>query len=97
MTSIDPNDLLGGVEPRLEPLRIGTVERQHEVGRAEVAVVGGNGVRGDRDAADGGGDGHGEERHHQELLAPFAAEHAPRPPDDRPAGGHAAVSRSAER
>ena len=97
MASIDPNDSLGGVERRQEPLRIGSVERQHEVGRAEVAIVGRNGVRGDRDAADGGGDGHGEERHHQELLPPFAAEHASRPPDDRPTRGHAAVSRSAER
>ena len=54
---------LGGVERRLELARIGGVEREHLVGRAEVAVVGGNRVVGDRDAADRGGDGDGEERH----------------------------------
>ena len=97
MTSIDPNDLLAASSARQQPLRIGSVERQDEIGRAEVTIVGGNGVRGDREAADGGGDGHGEERHHQELLPPFAAEHASRPPDDRPTRGHAAVPRSAER
>ena len=97
MTSIVPNDFLAESSPACELSRIGAVEREHLVGRAELAVVGGNRVVGDRDAADRGRDGDGEERQHEELLPPLAAEHAPGPADDRAAGGDAAVARSAQR
>src|SRR5262249_33427383 len=55
------------------------------------AVVRGNRLVGDGDAADRGGDGDGEQRDDQQLLTPLAAEHAPPPADDRAAGGDTAV------
>ena len=95
MTSIAPNDFLAESRPACELSRIRAVEREHLVGGAEVAVVGGNRVVGDRDAADCGRHRDGEERYDQGLLAPLAAEHAPRPADHSSPGGNAAISRPA--
>ena len=92
-----PERLLRGVEPRLELSRIGRVEDQDVVGRSELAVVGRNRLVRNRDAADGSRDGDGQERQHDQLLAPFAAEHPPRPPDDCAASGDAAIPRAGQR
>jgi hypothetical protein len=97
MTSIVPNDLLVVSSPAWSFSRIRAVEREQLVGRAEVAVVGGYCVVGDRDAADCGSDGDGEERHNQELLAPLAAEQAPCPADQWAARGNAAAALSSQR
>jgi hypothetical protein len=83
-----------GVETRLELSRIGAVEIEHQVCRAEVAVVGGTGIGGDRDAADRSRDRDREQRHDKELLPPLAPEHAASPADKRAAGGDATGSPS---
>src|SRR5215211_6449101 len=88
-----PEPFPGGRETLLEPARIGAVEPEQMIGGAELGVVRGTGVVGDRDAGDRGRSRDGEESDHQDLLAPLAAEHAPGPPDDRAARGNAAVSR----
>ena len=97
MTSVVPNDFLAEARAAVERPRIGAVEPEQVAGRAELGVVRRARVEGDRDAADRGRDRDGEERHHQHLLPPLAAEHAPRPADDRSAGGDAAVARASPR
>jgi hypothetical protein len=92
-----PERLACCVEPRAELRPIRGVEREQLVGRAELAVVGRNRVGRDRDAADRGGDGDREERQHEELPAPLAAEHPRRPPHDRAARSDAAVVARAQR
>ena len=86
-----PERLLGRRQGCLERLRIGAVETEQPAGRAEIAVVRRARVVDEGDAADRGRDRDRQERHHQDLLAPLAAEHAPRPADERAARGNAAV------
>ena len=88
-------DSSAGGERRLELSRIGAVEPEQVIGRAELGVVRGARVVDDRDAADRRGHRDREQRHHQDLLPPLAPEHAPGPADHGAAGGDAAVPRSA--
>ena len=76
-----PERFLGGGEACLELARIGAVELEQVVGRAELGVDRGARVVDERDAADRGRDRDGEERQDQELLPPLAAEQAPGPAD----------------
>src|SRR6185503_15176432 len=87
----------GGSESGLELARIGAVESEQLVGRAELAVKTEACVVDDRDAADRGRDRDGEERHDEELLAPLAAEHAPGPAGDGAPSDDAAGPRLAPR
>ena len=80
-----PEAFLDGGETRLQPARIGAVEPQEVTGRAELRIVRRTRVVGDRDAGDRGRDREGEEREHQDLLAPLASEQAPRPAHQRTA------------
>ena len=82
-----PERSSSGDEACLETARIGAVERQHGIGRAEHGVVARRvGVVDDRDAADRGGDGDAEEGQHEELLPPLAPEEA-QAPSGSPHGG----------
>ena len=86
-----------GGERVIELARIAAVEPEQVRGRAELGVIGGTGVVDDRDAADRGGHRDGQQRHHQQLLAPLAAEHAPGPANQRAPRGDAARPRRAQR
>src|SRR5271166_6894286 len=55
------------------------------------APAGGGRVGGHRRPDHGGGQRDHDERQDQQLLAPLAAEHPPRPADHGPAGGNAPV------
>ncbi len=92
-----PERLVGRRQGCLERLRIGAVEQEQPAGRAELAVERRARVVDENGASDRGRDRDREERHHQHLLTPLAAEHAPRPADDRAAGGNAAVARASPR
>ena len=97
MTSVVPNHRLAEASPA-SSLR-GSVPSNSSTVLAEPnsASIDGACVVDDRDAADRGRDRDGEERHDEELLAPLAPEHAPRPADYRAARGDAAVPRPGQR
>jgi hypothetical protein len=59
-----PEAFLDGGETGLQPARIGAVEPEQVTGRAELGIVRGARVVGDRDAGDRGRDGDGEEGEH---------------------------------
>jgi hypothetical protein len=91
-------DGVDGVEPLLAPFErasqhvgVGVLEDQRVAGRPELGI-GGNGgeVVDGGGAADRAGDRDREQRQHEDLLPPFAAEHPPDPPHHRPAGGDTA-------
>ncbi len=79
-----------GGQPRLAAGDHGEVVGGPERGRSR----GWRGVAGDRRAGDRSRDGDGDQREHQQLLAPLAAEQPPRPADHRPPGRGAAAGTS---
>src|ERR687897_3631837 len=82
-----------------ERARIAAVKIEQLIGRAELGLVRLVRARvvGDRDAPDRGRNGDGEERYHEDLLAPFAAKQPPGPVDEGAARGDAAVRRPSKR
>ena len=93
-----PEAFLDGGQTRVEPARIGAVEPQQVIGRAELGIVVGRArVVGDGDAGDRGGDRDGEQGEHEDLLAPLAPEQTPRPAHQRAARGDSGAARSSQR
>ena len=75
-------------------LRAARLERGHVLGGAEARAGRRRRVGGHRRPDDGGGQRDHDERQDQQLLAPLAAEHPPRPADHGAAGGNAPVGGS---
>ena len=92
---IDRADLLGvRLDRRAHRRGVGTVEFDERARSSELGVRVDVGVDRHRGAGDRRGDADGDEGQHEELLAPFAPEQAPRPAHDGAARGRARSARA---